>query len=172
MPTPDEDPVLEAAAAPGEGPGLVHDQLRLQEPALPRAGEDRGDREAERHVAGVEEDRGDDRGGRAAAVLEDRRGRELGRAGERRRRHHHRAEPAHARVDREQPERGAEEERCERERQPGADAVAEARGLHRLDATERARVGAAEAAPTSVSDQSVRVIRFSGGGASGECAGR
>ena len=142
-----EDRVVEAPRPAGERPRLVDDQLRLEEAAAARAGKDRRDREAQRDVAGVEEDRGDDRGERAAAVVEDRRRSELRRAGERRRRHHDRAEPAHARLDGEQAERGAEEKRRERERQPGADAVSDARGPHRLDATEREAGGGGRSRP-------------------------
>ena len=94
----EEEPAVEAAVlAAGHRPGLVDDQLRLEQPANGPADEDRRHRDADRGVAGVQERRGDDGRDDAAAGAEDRRCRELCRAGERRRRHDDRLERADAR---------------------------------------------------------------------------
>jgi hypothetical protein len=56
-------------------------------------------------------------------------------------------DPAHARVDREQAERRAEEQGREREWEPDANAVPSARATHRADATGRGSGGGGRAAP-------------------------
>ena len=100
--------------------------------------------------------------------VEDRGGRELRRAGEGRRRHRDGGRRPHVGFDREQAERGAEEDRRERERQRRADAVPGSEDTPRRYRERRGRPW--RAAPSRWSSYGSRVMRFSGGGAIGECA--
>ena len=136
-------PPVEAAVLLGDGPALVHEQLRFEHAAQPRAGERVCRREAHRAIPRVQQNRCRHGGHEGATGTEHGDHCELRRAGEGGGAHHDRGCGVEARRLREHAEGGAEHHRRrQREQSPRAGGIGRGgsclrgRGAHRpQDAT-------------------------------------